>query len=356
MKDVFLDANFPRTADKRVYHLGTRAGEVANRILTVGHHSRALKAAELFDGGLDAVFKVESDRGFLLLTGTYEGVPISIISIGMGFPMVDFMVREIRECVDGEMAIVRLGSCGSLLDIPVGSLVVPRASVAVTRNYDFDFTVPEEVKQNGAPYRISKPAYPDPGLHDAIFDALQSAKPADYKGRILGDTINASADSFYSSQGRITAFPDHNTQLIEHLVGSVEGAATLEMETFHLFHLASIWSASSSRDSTSSGSTGGLQLQPTLTVPPADPPAGATVVGEDGRLAPTPHPTPRSSKIRAASAQMIFAGRVSQTMITPNDVLVLEEWTCKAVLGALAKFPIANPHSDVGAVWTKNIA
>lgn len=33
MKDLIVDANFPRTEDNRVYHLGIRAGEVANRIV-----------------------------------------------------------------------------------------------------------------------------------------------------------------------------------------------------------------------------------------------------------------------------------------------------------------------------------
>ncbi len=34
-------------------------------------------------------------------------VPISIIATGMGFPMMDFVVRETRAIVDGEMAIIR---------------------------------------------------------------------------------------------------------------------------------------------------------------------------------------------------------------------------------------------------------
>lgn len=48
----------------------------------------------------------------------------------------------------------RLGSCGCLTDLPVGSVVVPRASVAITRNYDFDFLTG---KSTESPYRISKP-------------------------------------------------------------------------------------------------------------------------------------------------------------------------------------------------------
>lgn len=50
---------------------------------------------------------------------------------------------------------IRLGSCGAFIDIPVGSVVVPKASVAVTRNVDFDFLSPEDCAD--PPYRISKP-------------------------------------------------------------------------------------------------------------------------------------------------------------------------------------------------------
>lgn len=48
----------------------------------------------------------------------------------------------------------RLGSCGALIDVPVGTVVAPKASIAVTRNYDFDFVHGKSEEQ---PYRTSKP-------------------------------------------------------------------------------------------------------------------------------------------------------------------------------------------------------
>lgn len=85
MKDVLLDANFPRDAQGRTYHVGTKAGQVANRIITVGDHVRARRVVESsFDGG-QALFEFESQRNFLTLTGTVRGVPITVVAIGMGF-------------------------------------------------------------------------------------------------------------------------------------------------------------------------------------------------------------------------------------------------------------------------------
>ena len=77
----------------------------------------------------------------------------------------------------------RLGSCGSLIDVPVGSVLAPKGSIAVTRNYDYDFVSGNSQEQ---PYRLSKPVRPellsperlkvtaasqvmaDPVLHDAV--------------------------------------------------------------------------------------------------------------------------------------------------------------------------------------------
>jgi uridine phosphorylase len=53
---------------------------VANRILTVGDKKRALNiAAHLTDPSE----VIESSRGFVTISGTFEGIPVSIVAIGM---------------------------------------------------------------------------------------------------------------------------------------------------------------------------------------------------------------------------------------------------------------------------------
>jgi uridine phosphorylase len=54
--------------------------------------------------------------------------------------------------------IYSFGSCGGLVStLPVGSLVVPKSSLGITRNYDFDFLSvgAEEASQDA--YHISRP-------------------------------------------------------------------------------------------------------------------------------------------------------------------------------------------------------
>ena len=64
----------------------------------------AAREANTADPGL---FAFHSERGFFTITGTYKGVPVSIVSIGMGFPNMDFFVRECRELLEGEMVVIR---------------------------------------------------------------------------------------------------------------------------------------------------------------------------------------------------------------------------------------------------------
>jgi uridine phosphorylase len=53
--------------------------------------------------------------------------------------------------------------------------------------------------------------------------------------------LNATADSFYSSQGRTDAnFDDRNETLIDEIIAKFPAATTLEMETFQLCALSGL--------------------------------------------------------------------------------------------------------------------
>lgn len=80
--------------------------DIAARIVTVGATSRLRKMVAFFDKETP-VKEVVSGRGFTTATGKINGVDLSIVSIGMGYPMMDFFVRESRAVIDGPMAIVR---------------------------------------------------------------------------------------------------------------------------------------------------------------------------------------------------------------------------------------------------------
>lgn len=90
---AYLDTNaMPRRSDGTVLHLGVKAGQVANRVVSVGSLERAKLLAQLLD---DAQFEtIESARGFKTFTGKMKGVQVSIVATGMGVPNMDFVVRN----------------------------------------------------------------------------------------------------------------------------------------------------------------------------------------------------------------------------------------------------------------------
>ena len=106
------------------------------------------------------------------------------------------------------------------------------------------------------------------------------------------------------------------------------------METFHIFHLATSWRGDLSSFKAVSPPLATCPVHPDISQPPSTqdlPPDLSSSVGE--------HATSRP-KIKAAAAQMVFASRLSQDFITPEQVTELENWCARGVLEALAGFEI----------------
>jgi uridine phosphorylase len=76
-------AEFPVDSEGRVHHVGVKAGDVANRVITVGDPARAYKLAQYLDEPKEKLLIVSSSRGFLTITGHFNKVPVSIVAIGM---------------------------------------------------------------------------------------------------------------------------------------------------------------------------------------------------------------------------------------------------------------------------------
>lgn len=231
----------------------------------------------------------------------------------MGPSVVDFFIRECRAVVEGEMIIVRVGSCGSVdPSIQIGTVVAPLRSFGILRNYDYfhpSTTAEERASGSIEPFIITKPLEADQDVHDKLSQALQDTRPeadaAVFDGRqptSQSSIVNGSSDSFYGSQGRCDpSFLDANTNLIETL-RQRHSISTLEMETYFLNHLA---------------------LAANL---------ATQVEGEDRAANP--------KRIRTGAIQMVFADRHSGGFISPQEVEALEWWAGKAACEALVQLKV----------------
>ena len=221
-----------------------KAGDLANRVITVGSPARAKMISEFLDKDHPTRHFVSS-RGFVTYTGKYHGVEVSIVAIGMGVSMMDFFVRESRAIVEGPMAMIRFGTCGGIATDSIrGKVAVATdGSGFVMRNPDaFDNYYNES--GTASPIRVSHDAYhfynvapSDPELNDLVTKHLK----ADLGDDIVVSGSNVTADSFYSSQGRIDdRFHDDNVGLLQKIHEKYPTANSLEMESFVLFHLAKV--------------------------------------------------------------------------------------------------------------------
>ncbi|KAG5459164.1 MAG: nucleoside phosphorylase domain-containing protein, partial [Olpidium bornovanus] len=307
-------SNSAPPAAGRTYHVNTRSGEVANRIIPVGDPARAKRIAGLLDNPEQA-FSHFSGRQFLTITGTYKGVPVSLVAIGMGIANVDFFVRECRAVVRGPMAVIRLGSCGAIdKSTRVGQVVVPDRAVAVTRNYDYfnGYLERGRGRDGEAPYVISLPEAADAELTAAL--AAEMSRQVGAGNVVTG--LDVATDSFYCSQGRTgDAFYDDNGDLFETIRARHPEAVSMEMEDHTIFHLAN---------------------------------SARPMPGFDASV----------RSIRAAAAMIVFADRTSNEFISAGRVAELESATGAAVLEAVTKCDLgvdgSKLHPTEGSVWERS--
>eukprot|EP01068_Selenidium_serpulae_P003776 Selendium_serpulae@DN3290_c0_g1_i2.p1 len=227
-----------RNADETLYHLGVKEGDIYPRIITVGSFARAAKIAELLDNFPSGVKTVKSSRGYEWHTGTHKGVGVSIVAIGMGMPMMDFLVREASHLMPTKpMAIIRIGTCG-LIDaaMPAGSVVVVESCAKCYPNYAaFHGSLDKDkIAEKAAPYFVSGFVKSS----DKLTPLMQKNLTASDKRKVF-TAKTLSGLSFYSTQGRTCEeFDDKN----DAVMGVIEaaGVQALEMETHALFHLAAI--------------------------------------------------------------------------------------------------------------------
>jgi purine-nucleoside phosphorylase len=93
-------------------HIGAAPGDFAEAVLLPGDPLRAKYIAE---NHLTDAKEVTSVRNMLGFTGSYKGMPVSVMGTGMGIPSASIYATELI-AEYGVKRLVRVGSCGGIAE------------------------------------------------------------------------------------------------------------------------------------------------------------------------------------------------------------------------------------------------
>lgn len=175
-----MKADKPVHDDGRQYHLHTLTSDIAPHCLLVGSPARAKMIAKTM---FRLWHKVGDDhRGLRSFTGEYDGVPVSVVTTGMGGPSTAIVLPEAKR--SGGRRFIRVGSGGALWKEPKpGESMICTAAVRL-----------DGASKNWAP--IEYPAVADYRVVAALVASAQELNLPYYVG------IGATTDDFNEGQAR----------------------------------------------------------------------------------------------------------------------------------------------------------
>lgn len=283
-KALDIDPELPLSPEGSTYHLSATSDDIADRIILVGDPGRVKFVASYFDAG--SIRFESSHREINIATGAYKGVPVTVVSTGMGTDNVEIVVNEIHVLKeysvkqrawkkrvsgaknDGEIdpasiKLIRVGTCGCPRDdVPVASLAITRYGIGMdnTSQYYMDSDVNKtadvqevlkEIRKGelGRVQMYATKAAPEitNGLVKAC-EEFNAQHPQDPQPYVVGTTCSGSG--FYGCQGRAVGHfvgrlkvPNMMRELGSLVFNVSEGketVANVEMENSALCSLANI--------------------------------------------------------------------------------------------------------------------
>lgn len=165
-------------------HIKIDKGQIAPTVLLPGDPARAEIIASFFDSAKKVIF----NREYLIYTGKYKNMPISVCSTGMGCPSAAIAVEELANI--GAKTFIRIGTCGGLKKkIKAGDLIIPTAAIraeGTTREY----------------ISLEFPAVADFDVTQALINAAKKDKARYFTG------VNRTHDAFYEHTDNLLKWGD----------------------------------------------------------------------------------------------------------------------------------------------------
>ena len=191
-------------------HIGAEPGDIAETVLMPGDPRRAEWAANQF---LKDARLVNSVRGMLGFTGTWNGHTVTIHGSGMGMPSLSIYANELLKDF-GAKTLIRIGSCGGMQpDVKVRDVILAMTASSISTPSRGIFK-----ELNFAPS----------ANYELLSAAADVAKRRGSKFHVVGIY---SSDVFYDER------PDLNEQMTRH------GILAVEMEAAELYNLAARYNA-----------------------------------------------------------------------------------------------------------------
>ncbi|MDQ7780282.1 MAG: nucleoside phosphorylase, partial [Planctomycetota bacterium] len=162
-----------------------------------------------------------ANREYVTFTGTYRGLPISVMATGIGCDNTEIAVIEILQLVR-RPTLIRIGSSGGIgKGIKLGDLVISEGAVRLENTSTF----------------FAPEGYPAVASFEVVLALVEAAESLGVEYH-LG--LTATAPGFYGAQGRTV--PGLPAPRFPGLAKELEriNVANLEMETSALLTLASL--------------------------------------------------------------------------------------------------------------------
>lgn len=227
----------PFDDEGHTYHFGCRAGDVSNAVLLVSDYHLAKRFADHFE---TTRFLRHSNRGYDTYTGTYKGTELSIVGFGIGFAMIDFLIRELRAVTDGPLTFIHIGTASSPANLPLGTAVIVRDAVAYQPDFaNWSGPCPHQIFANPVPSA------------SAVVAAIEAGLRFIQVPHVFGRA--ASTNSFATGLAALPApagIDFKNGALLQRLTDACGEIATLEMDIYPLLWMSrratgeEIWSGS----------------------------------------------------------------------------------------------------------------
>jgi len=210
------ECDLPISPEGRFYHIDCRPGDVAPYILACANPGRAHLIADF----LQQKELKGKNREYVIFTGSYNGIPVSVMGTGIGAPATAIAVVEAAQC-QPNATFIRVGTCGALQSgIELGDLILTDECIR-EENTTSHYAGPDLVVR----------AHPD------VLGALEKAAKELHFPYHKGATCTTS--DFYAGQGRkIDGFPVRDVDKIERL--RALGVLNFEMEMSVFLTLATV--------------------------------------------------------------------------------------------------------------------